>query len=170
MHAQVLVAGAGPVGMTTASQLARFGVPVRIVDKAAARTDKSKALVLWSRTLELLDRGPGGSAAFVEAGFKAHAVNFVAGDSKLMGHVNMDSVKSPCPYGLMLPESETERLLEDRLAKLGVKVERKTGFSNIRRLPTGSKRGCNMPTGQSKLCRRIGCLDVTAHTASCGTR
>jgi 2-polyprenyl-6-methoxyphenol hydroxylase-like FAD-dependent oxidoreductase len=57
----VLIVGAGPVGMTMASELARYEVPVRIVDKAAQRTDKSKALVLWSRTLELLDRG-GGSA------------------------------------------------------------------------------------------------------------
>lgn len=53
----VLIVGAGPVGMTLASELTRYGIDVRIVDKAAQRTDKSKALVLWSRTLELLDRG-----------------------------------------------------------------------------------------------------------------
>jgi len=34
--------------MTMASELARYGVAVRIIDKAAERTDKSKALVLWS--------------------------------------------------------------------------------------------------------------------------
>src|ERR1700677_4073640 len=118
----VLVVGAGPVGMTMASELARYGVPVRIVDKAAERTDKSKALVIWSRTLELLDRG-GGSAPFVEAGFKAEAVNIIAGD-KVIGRVSMESAQSPYPYGLMLPQSETERLLEERLASLGVSVER----------------------------------------------
>ena len=53
--ASVLISGAGPVGLTMANELARYGVAVRIVDKAAARTDKSKALVLWSRTLELFD-------------------------------------------------------------------------------------------------------------------
>ena len=57
--ARVLIAGAGPVGLTMAAELARFGVAVRIVDKSAQRTDKSKALVVWSRTLELLDRGGG---------------------------------------------------------------------------------------------------------------
>jgi len=62
--------------------------------------------VLWSRTLELLARG-GGSAPFIEAGFKARAVNFVAGAGKLMGHVTMDTVQSPYPFGLMLPQSET---------------------------------------------------------------
>lgn len=84
MQLQVLIVGAGPVGMTAACELARFGIPLRIVDKAAQRTDKSKALVLWSRTLELLNRGPGGAVPFVEAGFKAYAVNFVARDGEFM--------------------------------------------------------------------------------------
>jgi 2-polyprenyl-6-methoxyphenol hydroxylase-like FAD-dependent oxidoreductase len=123
MMKPVLVVGAGPVGMTLASELARYGIPVRIVDKAAQRTDKSKALVLWSRTLELLDRG-GGSAPFVDAGFKVEAVNIVAGE-KVIGRVSMESVKTPYPFGLMLPQSETERLLEERLHALGVDVERR---------------------------------------------
>jgi flavin-dependent dehydrogenase len=88
-----LIVGAGPVGLTMACELARYGVAVRIVDKAAQRTDKSKALVLWSRTLELLDRG-GGSTPFIDAGFKAEAVNFIAGD-KVIGRVSMESVQSP---------------------------------------------------------------------------
>ena len=124
MNADVFIVGAGPVGMTAASELARYGIPVRIVDKAPQRTDKSKALVMWSRTLELLDRGPGGSGSFIAAGFKALAVNIVAKDGELMGRVTMDSVNSPYPFGLMLPQSETERLLEERLAGLGVTVER----------------------------------------------
>jgi 2-polyprenyl-6-methoxyphenol hydroxylase-like FAD-dependent oxidoreductase len=126
----VLVVGAGPVGMTMASELARYGVPVRIVDKAAQRTDKSKALVVWSRTLELLDRG-GGSAPFVDAGFKAEAVNIIAGD-KVIGRVSMESVQSPYPYGLMIPQSETERLLEERLHDVGVDVERRVELSTFK--------------------------------------
>ena len=98
-------------------------MPVRIVDKAAQRTDKSKALVIWSRTLELLDRG-GGSTPFVDAGLKVLAVNFIAGET-VIGRVSMEGVHSPYPYALMLPQSETERLLEERLHGLGVKVERR---------------------------------------------
>jgi 2-polyprenyl-6-methoxyphenol hydroxylase-like FAD-dependent oxidoreductase len=118
----VLIVGAGPVGMTMASELARYGVSLRIVEKAAQRTDKSKALILWSRTLELLDRG-GGSAPFVDAGFKTEAVNFFAGD-RVIGRVSMASLQSPYPYGLALPQSETERLLEERLRDLGIAIER----------------------------------------------
>src|SRR5271156_6631281 len=92
MQTQVLIVGAGPVGLTLASELARYGVPVRIVDKSAQRTDKSKALVVWSRTLELLDRG-GGSTPFINAGFKVEAVNFIAGD-KVIGRVTMEGVQT----------------------------------------------------------------------------
>jgi 2-polyprenyl-6-methoxyphenol hydroxylase-like FAD-dependent oxidoreductase len=126
----VLVVGAGPVGMTMASELARYGVPVRIIDKAAERTDKSKALVIWSRTLELLDRC-GGSAPFVDAGLKVVAVNFIAGD-KAIGRVSMEGVQSPYPFALMLPQSETERLLEERLHALGVDLERRVELATFK--------------------------------------
>jgi 2-polyprenyl-6-methoxyphenol hydroxylase-like FAD-dependent oxidoreductase len=49
--------GAGPVGMMMACELARYGLSVRIVDKNSQITDKSKAIVVWPHTLELLDRG-----------------------------------------------------------------------------------------------------------------
>src|SRR6204780_3842305 len=147
MQPEVLIVGAGPVGLTAACELARFGVPLRIVDKAAQRTDKSKALVVWSRTLELLDRGPGGAAQFIEAGFKATAVNFVARDGELMGHVSMDSVKSPFPYGLMLPQCDTERLLEERLQGLGVVVERQVEVLGFKASDTGTQSTLHHPDG-----------------------
>jgi len=40
----VLVLGAGPVGLTMAAELKRYGVSVRIIDEDTARTDKSKAM------------------------------------------------------------------------------------------------------------------------------
>ena len=126
MNTPVLIVGAGPVGLTLACELTRYRVPVRIIDKAAQRTDKSKALVLWSRTIELLDRGDTGAAPFIEAGFKVDGVNIVAADHRVVGHVKMESVPSPYNYALMLPQSDTERLLEERLQRLGVSVERST--------------------------------------------
>ena len=131
MTQPVLVVGAGPVGLTLTSELARYGVPVRVVDKAAARTDTSKALVIWSRTLELLDRGePHGAAPFVAAGFRMEAVNIVAGE-QTVGRVGMENIQSPYPYGLMLPQSDTERLLEERLAGQGISVERRVELASF---------------------------------------
>ena len=126
MKPHVLVIGAGPVGLTAASELVRYGISVRIFDKAAHRTDKSKALVLWSRTLELLDRGPNGSSPFLESGAKVNVVNLVTGHGQLMGQVKLSEVDTPYPFALMLPQSETERFMEERLLSLGVRVERQT--------------------------------------------
>jgi 2-polyprenyl-6-methoxyphenol hydroxylase-like FAD-dependent oxidoreductase len=151
MNADVFIVGAGPVGMTAASELARYGVSVRIVDKAPQRTDKSKALVVWSRTLELLDRGPGGAAAFLNAGHKALAVNIVANDGQLIARVAMDSVKSPYPYGLMLPQSETERLLEERLALLGVTVERQVEVLGYKSAAAGVEVTLRHADGQDEI-------------------
>ena len=51
----VLICGAGPVGMTVALELARHGVKPRIIDVDKGPTDLSKALVVWGRSLELLN-------------------------------------------------------------------------------------------------------------------
>jgi 2-polyprenyl-6-methoxyphenol hydroxylase-like FAD-dependent oxidoreductase len=95
MKPEVLVVGAGPVGLTMAAELARYGVAVRIVDKAAARSDKSKALVLWSRTLELIDR-MGCGPKFIAAGFKAHGADIVGGGTRI-AHISLDGLETPHP-------------------------------------------------------------------------
>jgi 2-polyprenyl-6-methoxyphenol hydroxylase-like FAD-dependent oxidoreductase len=118
----VLIAGAGPVGLAMAADLARYGVSVRLIEKSPERTDKSKALVLWSRTLELMDR-MNCTVPFLTKGKKVTAVNVTAGKepiTKLM----MDGVKTPHPYALMMPQCDTEELLGDFLTSLGVKIER----------------------------------------------
>ncbi|HTE79824.1 MAG TPA: FAD-dependent monooxygenase [Reyranella sp.] len=125
----VLIAGAGPVGLTLANELVRHGVAVRIVDKASARTDKSKALVLWSRSLELFDDA-GYVEPFLPAGFRAHGAQISTG-KEIVARVSLDSVDSRFPYALMIPQSETERILEERLASQGVTVERSVELTSF---------------------------------------
>ena len=55
MDTTVLIIGAGPVGMTLAHKLTAYGCKVRIIDKNQGPTQLSKALVIWQRTLEVLD-------------------------------------------------------------------------------------------------------------------
>src|SRR5271165_1589224 len=163
----VLIVGAGPVGMTIASELARYGVAVRIVDKAAQRTDKSKALVLWSRTLELLDRG-GGSAPFVDAGFKAEAVNIIAAD-KVIGRVSMESAQSPYPYGLMLLQSHNLKpnaCLKKGLPAWVSRLSVRWNSYRSRATRTALKPCCGIPTGARTRCRLTGLLGCDgAHSA-----
>src|SRR5271154_3369733 len=153
MKRDVLVVGAGPVGLTMAAELARYGVGVRIVDTAPARTDKSKAIVLWSRTLELIDR-MGCGVAFVEAGLKPPAANIFGGGTRLV-RVNFDGLDTPHPYALMLPQSDTERLMEQHLNTFGVQVERQVeltrfvgdedGVTAFLRRPNGSEEKLDVP-------------------------
>jgi 2-polyprenyl-6-methoxyphenol hydroxylase-like FAD-dependent oxidoreductase len=118
----VLIAGAGPVGLAMAADLARYGVSVRLIEKSPERTDKSKALVLWSRTLELMDR-MNCSAPFLTTGKKVTAVNITAGKEPIT-KITVDGVKTPHPYALAIPQYDTEELLGNLVISLGVKIER----------------------------------------------
>lgn len=137
MKLDVLIAGAGPVGLTMASELARYGLSVRIVDKNTQRTDKSKALVLWARTLELIDRmSPNGADRFIQAGLKTESVKILSGDETI-AHADMKDVDSRYKFALMIPQSETERLLEEHLATFNVKAERETEVTEFSQTPDG---------------------------------
>jgi 2-polyprenyl-6-methoxyphenol hydroxylase-like FAD-dependent oxidoreductase len=122
MNLDVLIAGAGPTGLAMAAELARYGVSVRAIDKAPQRTDKSKAIVIWSRTLELMD-SMGCSQSFIDEGLKVTAANITAGAEKI-GRIALDGIASPHPYALMLPQSDSERLLEQQLNACGAQLER----------------------------------------------
>jgi 2-polyprenyl-6-methoxyphenol hydroxylase-like FAD-dependent oxidoreductase len=141
MKTDVLIAGAGPVGLTMASEVARYGLSVRLIDKNTQRTDQSKALVLWARTLELIDRmgpdlGPGYADRFIQAGLKTGSANILSGSEEI-AHVDLAEVDSPYKFVLMIPQNETERLLEEHLATFGVKAERQNELKSFRETVDG---------------------------------
>src|SRR5580704_6468903 len=118
----VLVVGAGPVGLTMAAALHQHGLTCRIIDEAAEPSDKSKALVVWSRTLELLDNLEV-AEKFVQCGLKARGASVYTGGKRVV-HISIGGVESPFGFPLMIPQNETERLLTAHLAQQGVAVER----------------------------------------------
>jgi 2-polyprenyl-6-methoxyphenol hydroxylase-like FAD-dependent oxidoreductase len=120
--ADVLVVGAGPVGLTMAAELARYGVSLRIIDRSPQPTQTSKALVLWSRTIELMDR-MGCTPMFLAAGLRAHGGTLRSGDT-ILGRIGFEDVASPYNFALMIPQRDTERLMADHLGACGVTVER----------------------------------------------
>lgn len=173
MNKPVLIVGAGPVGMTLAMALRRRGVAVRIVDKSAARTDKSKALVLWARTLEMLDI-EGCVAPFVQAGLLARGVHIREAGGKPLLDVPFSTVRSVYQFALMIPQSETERLLEEELGRLQVAVERSTEFLSFLEVDDGvvaSIKGADGQVAQFPASWIVGCdgaHSVVRHAVGAG--
>jgi 2-polyprenyl-6-methoxyphenol hydroxylase-like FAD-dependent oxidoreductase len=123
----ILVVGAGPTGLVLALWLTRLNMRVRIVDKTSEPGTTSRALAVQARTLELYDQ-IGLAASVVEHGHKLTAVNLWVAGKKAAHAVFGDfgAGISPFSYALVFQQDEHERLLLERLAEAGVKVERET--------------------------------------------
>ena len=118
----VLVVGAGPSGLTLASELIRHGLTCRVIDKLAEPVTYSKAAVVHARTMEVFDAME--LAHLVEMNSRQlHGLNFFSG-GKRIAHVGFSGVDSPYPGVYGISQRDTERILTERLVKLGVVIER----------------------------------------------
>jgi 2-polyprenyl-6-methoxyphenol hydroxylase-like FAD-dependent oxidoreductase len=120
----VLVVGAGPVGLVAAAQLARHGARVRVVDALEHPNTESRAVAVHARSLEML--AALGVLPQLEArGRRIHALEMTNGrDGRRLARVELDDLATRHPYSLDLPQPETEDVLRERLTELGVRVER----------------------------------------------
>lgn len=113
----VLVAGAGPVGLLGALTLARGGRRVRVIDEEWRETARSYALALHPGSLELL-AAAGLSAALDARGHRVDRVVYYGGRER-RHEVSLARLASPFPYALVLPQQELEAALTQKLAELG---------------------------------------------------
>lgn len=129
MNAEVLIAGAGPAGLTAAIVLAQRGRQVMIVDAQAKGANTSRAAVVHSRTLEVLE--PYGVADRLAA-HGIHTPVFTIRDrDKVLVPVPFDGLPTAYPYTLMISQADTEACLLARLEELGGKVIRPARVSGI---------------------------------------
>jgi len=124
--ADVLIVGAGPTGLTLAIQLARYGVPLRIVDWVPEPMRESRAVALQRRSMQLFERIELG-AALLERGLHYREV-FVHTPQKAIVQQDIDLVA--------VPQSETERILGDWLTiRTGKQVERGVRLVHLEQEP-----------------------------------
>jgi 2-polyprenyl-6-methoxyphenol hydroxylase-like FAD-dependent oxidoreductase len=136
----VLVVGAGPTGLMAASQLARWGVRVRVVDAAANPSSGSRGKGLQPRTLEILD-GLGVSGRLIATGrfrlpIRRHAADGTHRD--VDPHPGVEPTPdSPYARTLVIPQWRVEETLRELLAGHGVEVEWGTEVVGLAQSPEG---------------------------------
>jgi 2-polyprenyl-6-methoxyphenol hydroxylase-like FAD-dependent oxidoreductase len=112
----VAVVGAGPVGLWLALRLSLSGVRVRVFERRAAPSVWSRAIGIHPPALACLAR-----VGVLET-LRAEGVPIVEADayygSAPLGRASFAGLRTPHPYALSVPQSITERVLEQALAKV----------------------------------------------------
>jgi 2-polyprenyl-6-methoxyphenol hydroxylase-like FAD-dependent oxidoreductase len=125
----VLIVGAGPTGLTLAASLAAKHVDAKVVDAQSAGANTSRAAAINARTLEVLE-DLDVSRRLVKAGLQLPQFTVRDHDRTLIG-IDFTTLPTRYPYTLALPQSETERLLLERLTELGGSVSRPRSVVSI---------------------------------------
>ena len=122
----VLIVGAGPVGLFLANECARRGLGWRLVEAHASQSVHSKALAIFPRTLEILDMA-GLVGPFIERPTGSPRSRSSPTDARL-AHMRFAPEESPYPLIAMVPQNVTEQLLVEQLHRRGGAVEYDTSF------------------------------------------
>ena len=129
-HPEALIVGAGPTGLTLAIELARRGVPFRLIDREAEQSKNSRAIGTQARTVEVF-RVMGIPEAALEPAARPRALRFAERD-RTLARISFGDNLPGAPRLISMDESDTERVLEQRLEQLGGRVERSTQLLGFR--------------------------------------
>ncbi len=127
LETDVVIVGAGPVGLTLALALETRGTRATIIDTRAEPASTSRALAVWSRTLEHfdslgLDVAEATSAAIPISG--AHVFSHDGIAARALTEVAFDEAPSQHGMGVFMPQAQTERLLLAACEARGISIER----------------------------------------------
>jgi len=117
---EVMVVGAGPVGLYTALALADQGIGVQIAEEQWRAASRSYALALHPASLRLLGEA-GLAEQLVPAGYRVDRLVFYERLERV-GDIQFGDLGGEYPYVLVLPQEGLELLLRGRLERQKVKV------------------------------------------------
>ena len=117
---EVLVVGAGPVGLVAALFLEQYGVGLKIVDTHQRTTQHSYALAIHPRTLRILEEA-GLADALIDAGQKLTKVAYYEGRER-RAEIDYSRLASTHPFLLLVRQSVLERTAEEALRRKNHKV------------------------------------------------
>jgi 2-polyprenyl-6-methoxyphenol hydroxylase-like FAD-dependent oxidoreductase len=136
-QAEVVVVGAGPVGLAVAAGLRLHGHDVVVVDKQAEGANTSRACVIHPRTLEVLEE-LGVTKRLVDLGLELEDFAIRAGDRKLIP-VGFADLPTAYPFVTMIPQPVTEQVLLERLEELGGSVLRPYAATGLTQSADGAE-------------------------------
>ena len=117
---EVLVVGAGPVGLIAALFLQRNGVRVEVIDKDQRTTQHSYALAIHPRTLQILDE-VGLAEKLIAAGRKVTKIAYYEGRER-RAEIDYSALGSNHPYLLVVRQSVLESAAAEALHDEKLKV------------------------------------------------
>ena len=131
----VLIAGAGPTGLTLACDLMRRGLSVHLVDAAADPAANSRAIVVHARTLEMLEM-IGVTKELLPLGKTLHGIT-VFSEGEPIARADFDELESAYKHVLSVSQIDTEACLTRALEALGGKVDHGAKLTGFRQDGTG---------------------------------
>jgi 2-polyprenyl-6-methoxyphenol hydroxylase-like FAD-dependent oxidoreductase len=126
LDTDVLIAGAGPVGLFLANECARRRLRWRLIEARPCQSEHSKALAIFPRTMEIFDMA-GVVAPFLEAANRVTTVAIAAG-GRTLARIPFLPEESPYRFVAMVPQDVTEKLLVDELRRKDGAVEYETSL------------------------------------------
>ncbi|GAB1532913.1 MULTISPECIES: monooxygenase [Brevibacillus] len=143
---EVIIVGGGPVGMMVAGELALAKVKVCVLERLKETTPYSRALTVHPRTLEILDMR-GLKAKLLERGKPISTTHFAALDTRL----DFSVLDSSSNYTLIIPQHDTEKVLEEWAESLGVEIRREEEVVAVHQDQHGVEVETSGPNGKAVL-------------------
>jgi len=156
---EVLVVGAGPVGLMTSLVLRRHGASVELVERLPAPVNQSRAAVIQPRTLEHLER-LGIEKTFVSSGVALRGATVHGPDDKLLARMSTADLPSAFDFLLGIGQQKTEHFLGAALLDEGITARRSIEVVGFRDVGDGVETTIREPNGTEEIIRSrylVGC-------------